>query len=203
MIRINLIAEGRRPVAAKTPRLTGLKPAGDPALWWLAGLVLLGALVAGGHLLLLNSRVSTKQQQVAEAQKEVDELAPFIQEVEEFKAKKAELERKVSVINDLKANQHGPVRIMDEGSRALPELLWLNRLEVSATTITVAGEAFNTNAVANFIENLDRVPEFQEPILRDTAQQEQIYTFVIAFNYSYAAPPAAEAGEDPAVPAGG
>jgi Tfp pilus assembly protein PilN len=63
-------------------------------------------------------------------------------------------------------------------------------MEVAPTTITVTGEAFNTNAVANFIENLDRVPEFQEPILRDTQQRGEIYTFVVAFNYSFKPPPA-------------
>ena len=60
---------------------------------------------------------------------------------------------------------------------------------MAPTTITLTGEAFNTNAVANLIENLDRVPEFQEPILRDTQQKGEIYTFVIAFNYSFQPPP--------------
>ena len=79
---------------------------------------------------------------------------------------------------------------MDQVSRALPELLWLTKMDVTPTTITISGEAFNTNAVANFIENLDRVAEFQEPILRDTSQRGQIYTFVVAFNYTYQVPPA-------------
>jgi len=130
------------------------------------------------------------QAQVVEAEKEVKELEPYIKEVEAYKAKKVELERKVQVINQLKTNQRGPVQIMDQVSRALPELLWLTKMDVTPTTITISGEAFNTNAVANFIENLDRVVEFQEPILRDTSQRGQIYTFVVAFNYTYQVPPA-------------
>jgi len=66
---------------------------------------------------------------------------------------------------------------------------------VGPNLITVTGEAFNTNAVANFIENLDRVPEFQEPILRDTQQRGQVYSFVIAFNYSFQPPPVEGATE--------
>ncbi len=113
----------------------------------------------------------------------------MIKEVEDYKAKKAELERKIGIINDLKANQRGPVRVMDYVSRALPELLWLDRMTMNATTIEVEGRAFNTNAVATFIENLDRVPEFEEPTLKDATEQTGgVYKFVIDFNYSFAPP---------------
>ena len=201
MIKINLVGERKRPVTPSPAAVAGGFEGASIGNWLLIGLILFGVLVTLGYVWVLNGRIEDKEAEVAEAQREVDELEPYIREVEEFKAKKAELERKVEVINQLKANQHGPVRVMDYVSRALPELLWLTRMEVAPTTITVTGEAFNTNAVANFIENLDRVPEFQEPILRDTQQRGEIYTFVIAFNYSFA-PAAAESGEADAVTGG-
>lgn len=188
MIKINLVGERKRPVAPGPSPLKGIQEGANVGIWALAGLVLAGVLITLGHLYVVNGKVKDMQQQVAEAEKEVKELEPYIREVEEYKAKKAELERKVQVIKQLKTNQRGPVQIMDRVSRALPELMWLTKMEVSPTTITVSGEAFNTNAVANFIENLDRVPEFQEPILRDTSQRGQIYTFVVAFNYTYQVP---------------
>ena len=114
-------------------------------------------------------------------------MASVIKEVEDYKAKKSELERKIGVINDLKANQRGPVRVMDYVSRALPELLWLDRMKMSADSIELEGRAFNTNAVASFIENLDKVPEFDEPILKSTEQQGGgVYKYVINFHYSFA-----------------
>ena len=190
MIKINLVGERKRPVTPSPAAGAGGFESASLGNWLLIGLILLGVLAAAGHMLYLNGRIGDKEAEVATAQREVDELEPYIREVEEFKAKKAELKRKVEVIERLKANQHGPVRVMDSISRALPELLWLTRTEVGPATITISGEAFNTNAVANFIENLDRVPEFQEPILRDTQQKGQTYTFVIAFNYSFQTPPA-------------
>ncbi len=184
MIRINLLAEGRRPVAAKQARLPRPGLPDLASLLLLAGLVV-GALAGLGHNFLLGRSLENKTAEVAEAQREVDELAPVIKEVEEFKAKKAELENKVQIVNNLKANQPGPVRIMDHVSRALPELLWLKRMEVGPGKIVISGEAFNTNAVANFIENLDKVPVFQEPNLKDTSQRGQVYTFVVEFSYSF------------------
>ncbi len=184
MIRINLLAEGRRPVAAKQVRLPRPGMPDLASLLLLAGLVV-GVVVALGHNYLLGQDLENKTAEVAEAQREVDELAPVIKEVEEFKAKKAELENKVQIVNNLKANQPGPVRIMDYVSRALPELLWLKRMEVGENKIVISGEAFNTNAVANFIENLDKVPVFQEPNLKDTSQRGPVYTFVVEFSYSF------------------
>jgi type IV pilus assembly protein PilN len=195
MIKINLVGERKRPAAPGPSQLKGIQEGANVGLWALIGLVLAGVLITLGHLYIVNGKVQDMKAQVAAAEEEVKELEPYIKEVEEFKAKKAELERKVQVINQLKTNQRGPVQIMDQVSRALPELLWLTKLEATATTITISGEAFNTNAVANFIENLDRVPEFQEPILRDTSQRGQIYTFVVAFNYTYQVPQAEQAEE--------
>ena len=189
MIRINLLAEGKKPVVTKKPAagrgLKGILESENLALYCLLAVAALGLIVVGGRYGLLESRISTLTEEVAAFQAEVDELEPIIREVEEFKAKKVELERKVQVINQLKANQRGPVRIMDYVSRALPELLWLNRMQVGSSSITVSGEAFNTNAVANFMENLDRFPEFREPVLRDTSQKGGVYTFTLTFNYDF------------------
>src|SRR5947199_9177398 len=98
-----------------------------------------------------------------------------------------EIDRKFKVINYLTLNHRGPVRVMDNVSRALPELLWLDHMTMTASAIELDGRAFNTNAVANFIENLDKVPEFGEPTLKDTQEQAGgVYKFVINLNYSFA-----------------
>ena len=190
MIRINLLAEGKKPVVTKKKQTAqvGIKAILESenfAFYLLLAVAAIGALIVGGRYGLLESRISTLTEEVQAFQAEVDELEPIIREVEEFKAKKIELERKVQVINQLKANQRGPVRIMDYVSRALPELLWLNRMQVGNQSITITGEAFNTNAVANFMENLDRFPEFREPVLRDTSQKGGVYTFTLRFNYDF------------------
>ena len=207
MIKINLIAEGKRPVTARkaAPKL-GLG-SHDVGVWLIAAGLLVGLAVFGGWWFMLNRKIDRKNAEIAAAQREVDELALVIKEVEEYKAKKAELEHKIAVINQLKLNQRGPVQIMDLISRALPELLWLTSTEVNSGAITLVGEAFNTNAVANFLENLDRVPEFTEPILRDTQQRGTVYGFSISFAYQPVpvptpAPPAAAAAAGGQSPAG-
>ncbi len=190
MIKINLIAEGKKAVTRKAKAApAALAPPKDIAQVLLGVGLVLGLLAFGGTWFVLNQKLKAKQAEVAAAQKEVNELQQIIKEVDDYKLKKAALEHKIDVINQLKQNQQGPVRIMDQVSRALPELLWLDKMDVVGSTISLNGEAFNTNAVANFIENLDKVPEFQEPILKDTSQAGPVYNFAITLSFNLKPPP--------------
>ena len=198
MIKINLLAEGKRPVVARRARPARVGGGAGPELanLLLVGGIVLGLLVAAGWWFMLAQKIKQKDREIVAAQKEVDELAQVIKEVEEYKAKKAELERKIEVINTLKDNQRGPVQIMDEVSRALPELLWLTNMDVAASTINLRGSAFNMSAVANFIDNLDKVEEFAEPILNDATQRvvkgarSELYDFRLTMGYSFQKPKA-------------
>lgn len=186
MIRINLVGEARRPVTARVAgggRLAGGD--GESRVGDLALLIvgLLGLAIAFSHFLWLRHLVNDKIEQVAVAQIEVDRLEPIIREVEAFKRKKERLENKVQVISDLRANQQGPVQVMDRVSNALPQLTWLTRMEINQNNLRLTGQAFNTNAIATLIENLDQVPEFKEPVLKDTQQRQGRYSFVIECQY--------------------
>lgn len=196
MIKINLLSEGRRPTAVRKSKSAELLKGQDIGQWLLAAGLVIGVLIAAFFWWQVKAELEAQQEEIAAAQAEVAALDSVIKEVEDYKAKKAALERKIGIINDLKLNQRGPVRVMDYISKALPELLWLDRMTMEDAVITVEGRAFNTNAVANFIENLDKVPEFEEPTLKDTAEQAGgIYKFAIEFKYSFA-PPASEGGTE-------
>lgn len=196
MIKINLLSEGKRPATARKAKPSGLKVEGqDIGQWMLAVGMILGLLGVGLFWWMLDREVKQKEEEVRQAEKEVAALASVIKEVEDYKAKKSELERKIGIINDLKLNQRGPVRVMDHVSRALPELLWLDKMKMTSGAIELEGRAFNTNAVANFIENLDKVPEFDEPTLKDTQEQQGgVYKFIISFSYSFSPRPSTEGG---------
>ncbi len=198
MIKINLLSEGRPKLSkAKVSLSTGGFTSEPANLWLVVGLVL-GLLVIGGRYFLLQSEISQKDEQIAVVKAEVDELKAIINEVEQFEARKAELEHKITVINNLKAAQRGPVEIMDQISRSLPEMLWLNRMQAKGNGISLTGNAFNTNAVANLIDNLDAVEEFAEPVLKDAAWRNGIYNFAVNFTFD---PSAAKTNKEPAGPA--
>lgn len=210
MIKINLLAEAKRPAAVRRAR-PGLDAAPrEVGLWLLAGITLLGVLACLAYGFLLYRKVVAKDAEITQANAEVKRLEPIIKEVDEYKAKKTELERKIGVIEDLKRNQRGPVRVMDEVSRALPELLWLDTMEVRGTTVRLRGRAFNENAIGNFIDNLGKVPEFQEPVLEGAARPSGGGIFTFGVNFKFKVLPTAPAASTdsgaapaPTTPSGG
>jgi type IV pilus assembly protein PilN len=186
MIKINLLSEGRRPVVARRAKASFDFGGQDPNnLLLIAGLVL-GALVAGGWWYKLNAEINAMDREIRQARARYEELRPIIEQVAEFKKQNEDLERKVNIIKDLKAKQKGPVTVMDSVSRALPELVWLDSMTVTTSRVDVKGKAFNTNAIAAFIENLAAVPEFEEPNpqnIRITGRTDQVYSFQMNFDY--------------------
>lgn len=187
MIKINLLSEGRRPVVARRAKASFDFGGQDPNnLLLIAGFVL-GALVAGGWWFKLNSEITSMDRQIRQARARYEELRPIIEQVEKFKKQSADLERKVNIIKDLKAKQKGPVAVMDSVSSSLPELVWLDGMTVTTKRVDVKGKAFNTNAIAAFIENLTKVPEFEEPNprnIRITGRGKEIYAFQMNFGYT-------------------
>jgi len=197
MIKINLLAEGKRPAAVRRTRAGALPPSREWGPWVV--LLLIVACTAGtsGWWWRLSQQKQANAEEIRRDEEEVKKLEAIIKEVEEYRRKEAELKHKISVIKQLQANQKGPVQVMDQISRALPELLWLDRMTMKGTEISLAGRAFNSNAVANFMDNLDKVAQFQEPILRDMTQAGPTYNFTIVFNFSFQLPES-EAKKEPA-----
>jgi len=194
MIKINLVAEA--PAAAVTKRKRtefslGAKQ-GDVILLIA---IALACLVVGTRWYLLTDHRNDLQEIERQRRVERDELLPYIERVELLEARREALRHKIEVINELKQNQIGPVRIMDEVSRALPELVWLTKLGLKGTTITLTGTAMDENPVANYYSNLDASPFFEEPTLKNlTRSKGDTFNFTLNCVFTYA-PPEIETAE--------
>jgi Tfp pilus assembly protein PilN len=159
-----------------------------------AGLAL-GAVVGGGWWVIEKSKLSDKREQVATKQVEAQRLESIIKEVEEYQKRKDSLQKRIDLINQLKQNQKGPVKIMDRVSQDLPDLVWLDRMNMSGGLITISGRGLNPNAIANFVENVKNDPLFEEPDLSSLNQASvnpPVYNFEMTFHFTYA--PKGEAG---------
>jgi type IV pilus assembly protein PilN len=183
MIKINLLVEVRAEKVAKAP-LVSFGGAGINN-FILLGMVAIGVGYAGLRWYRLSSQIHGLDRDITNNRQEYDRLKPIIGEVESFKKKNAELKHKIDVIEQLKANQYGPVRIMDEVSKALPESVWMTNMNLAGNLLTVRGQAFNENAVANFITNLRASPFFAEPTLGIMQQDERgIFSFDLTCTFT-------------------
>ncbi len=194
MIKINLLVEARAEKVARAPLIAF--GAASINNFIVLGLVIAGLAYVGIRYWRLTSKLSAIQAEIVTNQREVERLKPIIAEVESYKKKNAELKHKIEVIEQLKQNQYGPVRIMDEVSKALPDLLWLTRMGLTGNVVSMQGQALNENAVANFISNLAASPFFAEPSLKIMSQDDKgVFSFDLSCNFTHtpreaaAAPP--------------
>jgi Tfp pilus assembly protein PilN len=217
LIKINLVREGRAvrgagaaPAAAATSAIGA--PAGGNVnnILILVGLIL-GAIIAGTYWWWENRELARRQETVEQRTVEARKLEKIIAEVEDYQRRKDSLQQRIDLINQLKQNQKGPVRIMDQISRDLPDLVWLDRMDVDGGRVNLAGRGLNPNAIALFIENIKNDTFFEEPQV-GTVQQisavPMVYTFDMNFAFTYApktppgaAPPARTTTAPGAAPA--
>jgi len=168
VIRINLLTEAK---AAAARKKTPVLPTGARLnnLLFIAGVAAGVLYIAVMGFYLLQKRRNLDEE-IGKARIEAERLRSIIEEVKGYEAKKASLEEKIELINKLKTNQKGPVRLMDEVSRALPDLVWLTGLDVTGESITMRGKTLSPNAVATYLENLKKSPFFAEPVFKNLGQ---------------------------------
>jgi type IV pilus assembly protein PilN len=193
MIKINLVAEtpAAASIQAERPQFSLGAKQGDIVLLIVLAL---GLIVVGTQWFLLTSKRSELREVERQRRRERDELLVYIKKVEELEARREALRHKINVINELKRNQRGPVRILDEVSRALPELVWLTSLELKGNNVQLGGSAMDENAVANYISNLDASPFFDEPVLKNLSRSRgDTFSFGLSFVFNNAPPELAAA----------
>jgi len=142
------------------------------------------------------SRRRRLDEEIGKAREEVARLKSIIDEVKSYEDKKKSLEEKIALINNLKTNQRGPVRLMDEVSKALPDLVWLTELQVQGNQMTLKGKTLSPNAVATYLENLKKSPFFAEPVFKNLGREagpQGIYNWEMTVIFTNGRPPG-EAG---------
>ena len=132
MIRINLLASSAKPRAKKAVRRIGL--AGQKLTIGCGLILVAGAAVH--RLALLGDPAGLRPRSTREivaAQQETTRLHSVLQQVQQFEQRKAQLQQRVVLIEQLRKDQTGPVHMLDQISRALPPMLWLTELKQSLT----------------------------------------------------------------------
>ncbi|MBV8520412.1 MAG: PilN domain-containing protein [Acidobacteria bacterium] len=205
MIKINLVREGRAVRGAgAAPALPTAVAVGAPATTnvnniLILALLALGVLAAGGYW-FWEKRILAERKDVADQRRvEAQKLERIIHEVEDYQKRKDNLQQRIDLINQLKQNQKGPVRILDQVSRDLPDLVWLDSMDISGGRIALNGRGLNPNAIALFIENIKNDPYFEEPQVNSinrVSEAPLVYTYDMNFAFTWApkTPPAAPAG---------
>jgi type IV pilus assembly protein PilN len=171
MIRINLLAVERERSKKKATFQTGQK------VTIACSLVLVGTLVLiGWRYLSLNSESKQLDIDIASAQQETTRLHGIILQVQEFEQRKAQLQQRVVLIEQLRKSQTGPVHMLDQISRSLPPMLWLTGLKQDADSITIDGRCTTLTGLSDFVANLEATGYFKKSVEIVSSQSEVMTT---------------------------
>ncbi len=144
MIKINLLPREER--RRRAPMNTGV-------LLGIVGVAVV-CLAMGYGWFWLNGEVGRLQEDIQRTQAELRRFDELAKQVDKFQAEKKRLEEKLKIIQALMLAQGGPVRLLDEVSRALPNEVWLTALTRAGKRVDVSGIAFSNFTVATFMTNL-------------------------------------------------
>ena len=160
MIRINLLAADR---ALPKPRRTFISPA--QRVTFGAGLVLVvTALGIGWWYWSLQSESKRVDEEIARAETETQQLRSVLSQVQKFETRKAQLQQRVTLIEQLRKGQTAPVHLLDEVSRSVPDRLWLTGMTQQGTSFTLDGQTTSLTALSDFVTNLESSPWFKRPV---------------------------------------
>ena len=165
MIRINLLAVDR----AVGKKKTGGVVTSAQRVTIGAALILVSTLVGvGWWYWSLHTQSAQLDTDIASAETEANQLRSVLAQVQKFETRKAVLQQRVTLIEQLRRGQTAPVHVLDELSKALPDRLWLVSMGQQGPNFTIDGRTTSLTGVSDFVANLQASPWFGAVELLDS-----------------------------------
>lgn len=161
MIRINLLATERR----------GAKAAVPPGFQVRQKMLVVGSLIlvlsaagVGWRYWALSQQQEKVQKDIDTAKREEARLQEILKQVTAFENRRKMLEARVSLIDELRKGQNAPVHMLDQISRAMPDMTWLTSLNQNGYTLTMQGRCLTLTSLSDLIGNLEASKYFARPV---------------------------------------
>jgi type IV pilus assembly protein PilN len=139
--------------------------------------------LCAGAWWLQSNKLRDLDTRIAADEKRMRDLQAIAQQVAQFQQKKAILENKVLVIEQLRLLQKSPVHMLDEISKALPDYVWLSTLDETQGNLKFGGQSNSLAAVADYISALQRSGWFPTVDLGTSTEQASIVNFTLTGNF--------------------
>jgi type IV pilus assembly protein PilN len=153
---------------------------------YMCGAILASVAIGVGSVWMIDKRaIAALETQQAALRADLERLKPIVDEVNALERREKLLNARIETIQRLRSNQRGPVRVLDQLSRNLPEHAWLETVDESTGVYKVTGYALTNFAVADLLRNLQRSREFTGVDLVSSEQaviaSRELKKFIIQF----------------------
>jgi type IV pilus assembly protein PilN len=160
MIRINLLAPERRAARAAAPGMQ----AGQKMMVIGSLLLVVTLALLGWRYWALGQQEAAVARDIESATREEARLQEILKQVQEFENRRKMLEARVALIDELRKGQSAPVHMIDQISKALPDMTWLTELNQNGYTLTIQGRCLTLSTLSDFIGNLESSRYFIRPV---------------------------------------
>ncbi len=162
MIRINLL-----PVRAAKKKETALQQIFISGFSFI--LVLVIVLSLWGWKI---AKISTVKNDITAADAKNKELLIKIGKLKDTEKLKAEVTKKLDVLNQLRKNKTGPATRLATLSDVTPDQLWLEKYKENGRDISISGFSTNEELIAQFIRAIEASPEYEKVELLVSEQRD-------------------------------
>jgi type IV pilus assembly protein PilN len=177
MIRINLLAEGKGKKGKSAPSVRASVPTEAPSIVLVAIVIAVIGLAGNGYYYwMLNHDHEVLVKEMAAAEAENRRLSQVKVRYQEAEKEKEAYRKRVDVIDQLRANQSGPVTLlaMIGDTVNATDAVWLSSMKEEGTTVNLQGMALSASAVANLMSNLQKGGYFKSVEIKETFQDDSV-----------------------------
>jgi len=109
---------------------------------------------------MADSEHSAVQGEVTALEGKIKRLEDIIGKVNDIEKRQTKLKQKLDVIDKLRKQKTGPVRMLDSLASIIPKEVWLTSLEEKSGRLSIVGQAKSNDDLATFIFQLNASPYF-------------------------------------------
>ena len=175
MIRINLLGTPRQKKGKRGAAAPVSLPSEGPSA--LIVLLVVGVLAAGFNYFYYHSLNAKHDKLVADistADAQIKTLSAVKSAYQEKQKQHDALKARFDVIDQLRANQSGPVVLLSAISTSVndSDAVWLNTMHDDGPSVTLEGIALSNVSLANLMENLKKTGQFKTVEMKQTIQED-------------------------------
>ncbi|MEI6208313.1 MAG: PilN domain-containing protein [Desulfuromonadales bacterium] len=174
MIRINLL-----PVRAAKKKETAVQQ----VVFFCAVIVVIAVVVMALYF-MRQAQVASTQKEISAANAKINELKAKIGKLEELKALKEQVKRKLDVLAQLRKNKTGPAQRLATLSDITPDQLWLTGYSETGGDVRISGVAYSEELIAQYMRALEASADFMNVELIVSEQTEAAGTKLKRFDVS-------------------